>query len=196
MTRFDKAQLVAFLRALDRHLTGKVEMVVIGGAAASVAYDARTRTADIDIFRLRAGTSEQVQAAAEKARLETGLSVSVAAATVADLPYDHEHRLKPVRGLRLDNLRLLVPDKYDLALSKAMRGYPHDIEAVQSMNEHHRLALPTLVKRFEAELMNVAVADPQRIALNVVMVVARLHGFDEGRKLAQRWNVPVPTRRR
>ena len=38
----------------------------------------------------------------------------------------------------------------------------------------------------------VAVADPRKIALNVVMVVARLYGFDEGRKLAERWGVPVP----
>jgi hypothetical protein len=73
-----------------------------------------------------------------------------------------------------------------------MRGYPHDIEAIKSLHDHHRLARKTLVERFEAELMKVAGADQRKIALNVVMVVARLYGFEEGRKLAERWNVPVP----
>ena len=73
-----------------------------------------------------------------------------------------------------------------------MRAYPHDIEAVESISEHHPLARKTLVDRFEQELMNHAVADPRKIALNVAMVIARLYGFDEGRKLAERWKVPVP----
>jgi hypothetical protein len=73
-----------------------------------------------------------------------------------------------------------------------MRGYPHDIDAVESISQHHRLAQKTLVDRFETELMKEAVADQRKIALNVVMVVARLYGFEEGRKLAERWGVPVP----
>ena len=43
--------------------------------------------------------------------------------------------------------------------------------------------------------MNEAVADRRKIALNVAMVVARLYGFDEGRKLAERWQVPIPRKR-
>jgi hypothetical protein len=194
VTRFDKAQLTAFLRAIDRNLTQKVKVVMVGGAAAAVAYDANVKTADVDIFNVIGGFPEALGAAATAARQETGLGISVGAAAVVDLPYNYEARLKPIRGLQLKKLKIVVPDKYDLALSKTMRGYPHDIEAVESISDHHHLAQRVFVGRFETELMKEAVADPRKIALNVVMVVARLYGFDEGRKLAERWGVPVPRR--
>jgi hypothetical protein len=195
LTRFDRAQLVAFIRALDRHLRKKVRIVVIGGAAASVGYDSDVRTADIDIFTVLEGPPDSLLAAAELAREETGLGVGVGAATVADLPFNYEARLRPVRGLDLKNLTILIPEKYDLALSKAMRGYEHDITAVKSMHERHRLSQTTLVRRFETELMKEAVADTQRIALYVVLVVERLYGFKPAQKLAERWGVPVPPKR-
>jgi hypothetical protein len=192
LTGFDRAQLVAFIRALDRHLRRKVRIVVIGGAAASVGYDSNVRTADIDIFNVLGGSLDSLAAAADLARKETGLGVGVGAATVADLPYRYEERLRPFRGLDLKNLTILIPEKYDLALSKAMRGYEHDIAAVKGMHDRHRLSRTTLVRRFETELMKEAVADPRKIALNVVLVVERLYGFEPARLLAQRWDLPVP----
>jgi hypothetical protein len=33
----------------------------------------------------------------------------------------------------------------------------------------------------------------RKLALNMAMVIARIHGFAEGRKLAERWGVPVPS---
>jgi hypothetical protein len=196
LTRFDRAQLVAFIRALDRHLGTKLRIVVIGGAAASVGYDSNVRTADIDIFTVLKGSPNSLPEAAALAREETGLGVGVGPATVADLPYNYEARLRPVRKLDLKNLTILIPEKYDLALSKVMRGYEHDIAAVKGMHERHRLSQATLVARFEAELMKEAVADPRKIALNVVLVVERLYGFTAARKLAERWEVPVPARRK
>jgi hypothetical protein len=86
VTRFDRAQLVAFIRAIDRNLTERVEVLVVGGAAATVGYDSGVRTADIDIFRVLKGSSDALVRAADLARQETGLGVSVAAAAVADLP--------------------------------------------------------------------------------------------------------------
>jgi hypothetical protein len=187
--------LVAFIRAIDRNLARRVKVVMVGGAAAAVAYDAGVKTADVDIFNVVEGSPKALWAAAAAARRQTALGVSVGAAPVADLPYNYEDRLKSVRGLNLKKLKILVPDKYDLALSKTMRGYPHDVEAVESMHGHHRLARRTLVERFENELMKVAVADQRKIALNVVILVARLYGFEEGRELAERWGVPVPRAR-
>jgi hypothetical protein len=195
LTKFDRAQLIAFIRAVDRHLVAKVEATIIGGAAATVGYGASTRTSDIDVFSMR-GSVKALAAAAEDAREETGLGIAIGSAAVADLPYNYETRLKPIRGLALRKLTILIPDKYDLALSKTVRAYPHDIDAIESMNVNHRLARKTLVQRFEAELFNQAVADKRKLALNMAMVIARIHGFQEGKKLAERWGVPVPSRRR
>ncbi len=190
MTRFDRAQLVAFLRAVDRHLRSPSRAVVIGGAAAAVAYDSGTRTADIDLL---SGISPETLEAARAARRETGLAIAVAAAPVADLPYNYEERLRPARGLSLARLALVFPDKYDLALSKTVRGYQHDIDAVAGIHRRHRLSRKTLVERFEAE-MSQAVGDPARIGLNLAMVVSRLYGAREGRRLAKRLGVPIPGR--
>ena len=161
---------------------------MIGGAAAAVAYDSGTKTADIDLFR---GMSRDILEAARRAREETGLAIAVGAAPVADLPYDYEERLRPARGLSLQKLGLVFPDKYDLALAKAVRGYQHDLDAIEGIHRRHRLSRRTLVGRFEAEMSH-AIGPPARMRLNVVMVVARLYGTAEARRLAVRWDLPVP----
>jgi len=161
---------------------------VIGGAAAAIAYDSGTRTADIDLFR---GLSVDLVDAAGKAREETGLAVAVGAAPVADLPYGYEERLRPARGLKLERLALSFPEKYDLALAKAVRGYQHDLDAIEGIHRRHRLSRRTLVRRFEEE-MSQAIGDPNRIRLNVVLLIARLYGTEEGRTLARLWEVPTP----
>ncbi len=188
MTRFDRARLVAFLRALDRNLRAPSRAVMIGGAAAAVAYHSGTKTADIDLY---SGISKEILEAAQKARWQTGLAIAVAAAPVADLPYHYEERLRPARGLSLAKLSLVFPDKYDLALAKTVRGYQHDIDAIAGIHRRHRLSRKTLVERFETE-MSQAGGDPARIRLNLVMVVSRLYGVSEGRRLAQRLGVPIP----
>jgi hypothetical protein len=195
VTRFDKAQLVAFLRAVDHNLRERIKVVVIGGAAAAIGYDSRVRTSDIDVFNVLEGSVEALVEAADRARRQTGFAVSVGTAAVADLPYNHETRLRRVRGLSLEQLTVIVPEKYDLALSKIVRGYPHDIDAIESMSERHHLARQTLVRRFETELMKEAIGDPKELALNMAIVAGRLYGFDEARKLAERWGVPIPRRR-
>jgi len=188
LIRFDRRQLVAFVRALDRNLEQPTTVVVIGGAAAAMAYHAGTRTADIDVWQ---GLSEAILQAAEHARRETGLAIEIGSAAVADLPLNYEDRLRPARGLRLDKLTMVFPDKYDLALAKAVRGYQHDLDAIEGIHRRHRLAARTLIARFDEE-MSAAIADPRKLRLNMAMLAARLYGFDEGRRLALRWGVPIP----
>jgi hypothetical protein len=191
LTRFDRAQLVTFVRALDGRLQQQTAIVVIGGAAAAVAYHSGTRTADIDVWR---GLTPDLLEAGARARQDTGLAIAIGSAAVADLPLNYEDRLRPVRGLRLHKLTLVFPDKYDLALAKAARGYQHDIDAIEGIHRRHRLSPSTLITRFETE-MGAAIVDPRKIRLNMAMVAARLYGFEAGRRLAARWNVPVPGKR-
>lgn len=188
MTRFNRRQLVAFIRALDRNLEKPATVVVIGGAAAAVAYHAGTSTADIDLWQ---GISDDILEAASRARKETGLGVAIGSAAVADLPINYEDRLRPARGLILQRLTVIFPDKYDLSLAKAVRGYQHDLDAIEGIHRRHRLAAKTLIGRFETE-MTAAITDPRKLRLNMAMVAARLYGLEEGRRLAERWGVPIP----
>jgi hypothetical protein len=191
LTRFDRAQLITFIRALDAQLQRQATILVIGGAAAAVAYHSGTRTADIDVWQ---GLTPELLEAGAGARQATGLAVAIGSAAVADLPLNYEDRLRPARGLRLHKLTMVFPDKYDLALAKAVRGYQHDLDAIEGIHRHHRLSPATLITRFETE-MGAAIVDPRKIRLNMAMVAARLYGFEEGRRLAALWNVPVPGKR-
>jgi hypothetical protein len=188
LIRFDRRQLVAFVRALDRNLDRPTTVVVIGGAAAAMAYHAGTKTADIDVWR---GLTDSLLEAAGRARRDTGLAVQIGSAAVADFPLNYEDRLRQARGLALEKLTMVFPDKYDLALAKAVRGYQHDLDAIEGIHRNHRLAARTLITRFEEE-MTAAITDPRKLRLNMAMVAARLYGFEEGRRLAIRWGVPVP----
>jgi len=193
VTRFGRAQLVAFLRAIDRNLTADVEILVVGGAAVVVGYGAEAMTSDIDVLKM-VGSKEAFGEAVHNARQETGLAVGVSGATVFTSPDGFEERVRSARGLHMERLTFKVPEKYDLALSKiaASGQRPHDLEAVERMHVKHHLSRMTLVERFEREMRNVSVLDSRQLSLTVAIAVARLYGYEEGKELARKYGVPVP----
>ena len=71
-----------------------------------------------------------------------------------------------------DRLRVLVPEKHDLVLMKAIRGYEHDFQAIAEIHAHSPLDVETLVRRFQDEMT--PIGDPARIRGNVVALVERL----------------------
>lgn len=194
MNKFDRKQLVDFVQSLDRHLSEPVSLFIIGGAAASLGYDSNTKTSDIDVYKVNSGSIEAIRLAGLAAYEETGIDVSIGSGSVAELPHNYEDRISELIGLRLKNLTLTVPDKYDLALSKVVRGYPHDIEAIEGIDKHHRLAESTLIERFETELVGQAVVDRRKLRLNFIILIAALYGHEEGKRLATEWGFPIPTR--
>ena len=136
VTKFSKSELAAFLHALDRKLGSTQSIVVIGGAAAALNYDSGIRTSDVDIMT---GFSAEIAAAAVEARRATGLAVAVGPVTVADPPVNYEDRLKSARGLVFGRLAVFFPDKYDLALMKMVRGYQHDLDAIEGIHSSKNL---------------------------------------------------------
>jgi hypothetical protein len=188
VTKFGKSELATFLHALDRKLGSTQSIVVIGGAAAALNYDSGIRTSDVDVMT---GFSAEIAAAAVEARRATGLAVAVGPVTVADPPVNYEDRLKSARGLDFERLAVFFPDKYDLALMKMVRGYQHDLDAIEGIHRRHRLSMRVLVDRFEAE-MGQAIADPRKLRLNMAMLVARLYGLKKGQAIAEHWGVLRP----
>jgi hypothetical protein len=190
--KYSKAELVAFLRRLDERLEKSATFTVIGGAAAVLAYGATKPTGDID-------TWGAVPGSVEKAALEIlnqgGDFVPIGSAGVADLPYEAEDRFRPA-PLKLKKLKVLVPDRYDLALSKTVRGYAHDFEAIEEMHENRPFSLKKLVKRFEQELDGIANTDKRKLRLNVAVLVALLFGNKAGEKVAAQWGVTPPRLKR
>jgi hypothetical protein len=168
MRTFLKDELERFLEAVDRALAQPVEVIVIGGTAAALHYGVTRATHDIDTWTTVQG---DLAAAAERARASTGLDIPVTQSGVADAPHNFESRLERVLP-RLDRLRVWVPEKHDLALMKAIRGYEHDLQAIAEIHAHSPLDLNTLVGRFQDEMT--PIGDPARIRGNMLAVVERL----------------------
>ena len=69
---FGAEELETFLRAVDRHLTARTRIEVIGGAAAALAHRAESTTDDLDTRHALTLALEQAVARATK---ETGLDI-------------------------------------------------------------------------------------------------------------------------
>jgi hypothetical protein len=161
--RYSRAELVAFLRRLDVLLAKREVLEVVGGA---------------------------VQDAAD-AVAAMGQGVPLAPAGVAEIPNDAELRFKTV-SIGLKKLVVRVPDRYDLALSKTVRGYDNDLQVIKEMHERKPFSLDRLVSLFETEMDGMVTKDKRAMRLNVAVLVATLFGDDEGEKVALRWGVAVP----
>ena len=82
--------------------------------------------------------------------------------------FEFESRLEQVLP-RLERLRVLVPEKHDLVLMKAIRGYEHDLQAIAEIHAHSPLDLDTLIRRFQDEMT--PIGDSARIRGNILAVL-------------------------
>lgn len=168
MKSFLREQLERFLGAVDTALPEPVAVIVIGGTAAALHYGVGRATHDIDTWTtVQAALSK----AAEKARAATGFDIPLQKSAVADAPLEFESRLERVLP-NLARLKILVPEKHDLVLMKAVRCYEHDLEAMAEIHAHSPLDLDVLVRRFKDEMT--PIGDPARIRGNFLAVVERL----------------------
>ena len=72
----------------------------------------------------------------------------------------------------LTRLKVLVPERHDLVLMKAVRCYEHDLAAISEIHQRASLDLAVLVQRFEEEMT--PIGEPTRIRNNFLVVVERL----------------------
>jgi hypothetical protein len=95
-------------------------------------------------------------------------------------------------SIGLKKLVVHVPDRYDLALSKTIRGYDNDLQVIKEMHEKKPFSLKRPVALFETEMDGAVTKDRLAPRLNVAVLVATLFGDEEGEKVALRWGVAVP----
>jgi hypothetical protein len=91
---------------------------------------------------------------------------------VVSPPYNFEDRFEVVE-LGLKRLRVLVPERHDLAPMKTARGEDHDVAALLAMHRQKKFKLQTLVERYE-ETLSVFVGSPWRLRENFIVLVAAL----------------------
>lgn len=163
-------EICVLLHAVDRHLTSPASVVIIGGAAAAF-HGAESSTSDVDTHN---ALEAELQGAIRRALAETGLSITINRSAVADVPWNYEDRLE--RKLpELSNLQVWVVEKHDLALSKIVRCYEHDLQQLEEVHAHVGLELDVLVTRFRIEMGHVN-GDPVRLRANFLELIGRLFG--------------------
>jgi len=181
LKQFLPEDLLKFLTKTDEFLKTDCDLIMIGGAAASLAYGATKTTTDID---LATELPEHLQEALKLARDETGISIPVSYVGQFEPPYAFESRLKTIEGLELKMLNLSVPEQHDLALMKMVRGYENGIQAIEEMHQVQPFNLKVFTERFMTE-MTQAIGDPRVIRLNFLLMTEKLFGFDAMNKVAK-----------
>lgn len=170
MRAYRRDELTRFLQSLDERIAESRTLVVIGGAAAALAYGIARATIDIDTIT----DISDLEAALERARDDTGLDVPLQTVGVHDAPYCFEDRLVLLE-LGLSKLRIVVPEKHDLALMKVVRGQDNDREAIQQIAERVGLDERTLVDRFKHEMTH-AIGSRRLLRANFLAVIEMLYG--------------------
>lgn len=155
---------------MDRHLNAPASVVIIGGAAAAF-HRAQSTTTDVDT---QESLNAELEEAIRHARAETGLDIPVNHSTVAGVPYNYEDRLERMLP-ELKNLAVWVLEKHDLALSKVIRCYEHDLQQLDEIHMHSGFDFGILLDRFRTEMGHV-VGDPERIRQNFLELIERLFG--------------------
>jgi hypothetical protein len=119
-----------FLADIDRPMASQrssspIELHCAGGFVVAMCYGLPSVTGDIDVFEVIPGTALTMllDAAGKGWPLARKHGVYIdAGSLVATLPHNYASRLTETFGGRFARLRLLMLDRYDLALSKLERN--------------------------------------------------------------------------
>ncbi len=143
-----------FLGELDGLLNEPFELHCVGGFAAVVAYGLPRSTNDLDYFSLvpsnRIGDLESLAGAGSA--LARKYKVHVHHAGVTSMPESYADRLMEIFPGHFKNIRLFVPDPYDLILSKLSRNVARDREDVEYLARTLHLDARVLRDRYATEL--------------------------------------------
>ena len=176
MKTYGRDQILAFLAEVDELLAEPVSMEIIGGAAALLAYGARSATKDIDSFT---PIDERIRRAAPL----TSHKIPLDRAAVADPPYNYEDRRQRL-DLPFRNLVVWVPERHDLLLMKAVRAARHDEEVIVEMHRAEPFDLETIIERYNSE-MGQAVGNHDIFDQNIQLIVEKLFNSKSARRLGK-----------
>lgn len=176
--KFTYDELVRFIQCMDLLIEEPTDLIVVGGAAATLRYGATGTTKDIDTWDV---VPPAVLKAASGARVATGLQVPIESPRVGDAPYHYEDRLE-LLSMDLKQIRIFVPEQHDLALMKTVRGERHDEDVIAEIHARYPFNLETFLERFEAEMDHV-VKDERILRSQFRSLISRLFGAKAAKRI-------------
>jgi len=153
-----------FLEELDALLKKPIQLHCIGGFAVVMGYGLPRGTNDLDyrtLYPFDCLNDLQTMAGPGSA-LAQRHKVHVQHTGVECIPEGYEDRLIELFAGRFKNIRLFVPDPYDLILSKLTRNIERDRQDVEYLAKTNRLDPAILKERYEEELRPVLIGPPDR----------------------------------
>jgi Nucleotidyltransferase of unknown function (DUF6036) len=144
------APWAAFLDELDSLVPEPLALHCIGGFVLTVLYGVPRVTSDLDCVAIL--PHHDLEAIAGRGSpLAKKHRVYLQYVAVNTMLQDYETRLKELFPRRFKNLRIFVPDPYDLILSKLERNSPKDREDVDYLANKLKLDRNLLRERYERE---------------------------------------------
>ena len=152
----------AFLEDLDSRLAEAVRLHCIGGFAVVAAYGLPRSTNDLDYFSIEPyDCAAELEATAGRGSLLARKhKMYVQRVGVASVPENYDERLTELYPGHFTNLRLFVPDPYDLILSKLTRNIDRDREDVRHLAKTSSLDPGVLRDRYQKEMRSIVIGDP------------------------------------
>jgi hypothetical protein len=153
-----------FLGELDALLDEPIELHCIGGFAVVMGYGLPRGTNDLDYRTLVPYNrlNDLQRLAGPGSALARKHKVYVQHTGVESMPENYDERLTELYAGRFKNIRLFVPDAYDLVLSKLTRNIERDRQDVEFLARTKYLDPVVLRERYEKELRLILIGPPSR----------------------------------
>lgn len=153
-----------FLGELDALLDEPVTLHCIGGFAVVAGYGLERGTNDLDYRSLVPydRINDLQRLAGPGSVLARKYKVHLQYTGVESMPENYEERVSELFHGHFKNLRLFVPDPYDLVLSKLSRNNERDRQDVEFLSRTKHLDPAVLRERYEKELRPSLIGPPSR----------------------------------
>jgi hypothetical protein len=144
----------SFLQEIDEALDEPLSLHCIGGFPLTVRYNLPRPTEDIDLIEVppSAYAGPLLMLGGEGGPLHKKYKLYIDPVTVAYFPENYADRLTEVFAGVFTNLRILVLDPYDIALTKLGRNNQKDRDDMRFLARTVPFKVETLRERYFAEL--------------------------------------------
>jgi hypothetical protein len=153
----------SFLRELDEQLDQAVELHCFGGFVLAVLYGLQRPTSDVDFLSAvpTSALDQLLSFAGKTSPLHKKYGLWLDRVAVVNSPDAYTDRLVDLFPGTYNNLRFMMLEPHDLALSKLERNWQHDRDDVKQLALRVPLEIETLKRRY-AEEMRPYLANPYR----------------------------------
>ncbi len=158
-----------FLTEINDRITAPVQLVCIGGFVVTKIYGFSRGTGDLDqvLATPRLLGDELKILAGNGSDLHRKYRLYVDNVAIVTMPLNYEDRILEA-PYQYPKIKLLIPEIYDLVLSKLERNSPKDQADVEYLAKQNNLSFTELRKRFDEELDFIAHRERHQTTLNAL----------------------------